>query len=198
MVKFEIHRYRTGRWGVSVTAADVAGRLGRLADTLAELKERVRMAVAGETGKAVGEAIRDLLTAALTGRTTPRPAYRSTRTGWDDDADRWDDESHEDRYARPVRNAWHEDDDSVPRMEPAMKSTVTWSAAFAAGTVAVRWWLARRVPGWAALGLGLVVGVAAVAGGPVARAGLTLVAAAADLVPSVHPFAEWGLLPHKI
>jgi hypothetical protein len=183
---------------VSVSAGDVAGRLGRLADTLAELKDRVRSAVAGETGRAVGEAIRDLLTAALSGRLiSTRPTYRSPTSSWNEGSDRWDDNDDGDRYGRSVRSTWHDDDEATPSEVRTPTNPPTWPTAVAAGAAAVRWWLTRRVSGWAALGLGFVVGAAALAGGPIARAGLALVAAAADLVPTLHPLTEWGLTPYS-
>lgn len=169
---------------MSHTSNAVASRLARLADVLAELKSRVRQAVAGETGRAVGEAVRDLLTAIMSGSlTSSRPAYGSPRSGWDDDPERWDDEYDRDNYE--IRR---------PPAEVRPQRTALWPTAVTAGAAAVRWWISRKVSGWAAMGLGLLVGAAAAVGGPIARAGLALVAAAADLVPAVHPFAEWGVL----
>lgn len=192
MVEPEVAGPRPGRrWVVSLAASEVAGRVHRLANTLAELKERVRTAVAGETGRAVGDAIRDLITAALTGRLS-RTVYRTAGDGRDDDRDHWDED---DEYRRPSydHRRYQDEDDSPARQ--SVRAATNWPTAFAAGAAAARWWACRRMSGWAAVGLGLLVGVATIAGGPVARAGLALVAAAADLVPALHPFREWGLQP---
>jgi hypothetical protein len=184
---------------VSVTLHAAADRVRRLADTLGGLKDRVRAAVAGEAGRAVADAVRDLLTAALAGRTPPpadpyRPAYPATpRPRWDDaddpDRDGWADREDDDRFTPAGRGRWRDADD-----EPAPRPTAVpptppahWPAAVALGAGVVRWWAARRVPTWAAVGVGLLAGAAALAGGPLARAGLALLAAACDLLPLAAP-----------
>ena len=59
----------------------------RLTDTLGELKARVREAIAGETGRAVGEAVRAAVTHALTGDLRDEPEtirHRPPPDPWDD------------------------------------------------------------------------------------------------------------------
>ena len=71
-------------------------RCHRLADSLEELKVKVRTALATELAGAVGLAVRDVLVAALIERILPpirstvRPATPSRSGGWDDeDRDPW-------------------------------------------------------------------------------------------------------------
>jgi len=187
---------------VSATLASTADRLRRLAGTLAELKERVRVAVAGEAGKAVGDAVRDLLTAALAGRVVPPPSsdpYRSAyqasaRKSWDDDdaygRDPWADPDDEDDDRRDDGRGQRPTAASTPAPSPAR-----WPTALALAAGVVRWWAARKLPTWAAIGAGVVSGAAALTGGPLARAGLALLAAAADLLPLAGSPPAWPFGP---
>jgi hypothetical protein len=159
---------------VTLSRRELAAHLGRLAGTLAELKSRVRDAVATETGKAVAGAVKDLLTAALGGR----PAVEDRGRGYrpdrrrdsDDDGGYWDDDPEDD------------DDDDGPHTPPCRTST-GWPVATRLATLAARGWATGRLTGWAAAGLGLLAVTAAASGGPVAQAGLALVTTAADLLP---------------
>ena len=59
----------------------------RLTETLGELKARVREAIAGETGRAVAEAVRAAVTHALTGDLRDEPEtirHRPPPDPWDD------------------------------------------------------------------------------------------------------------------
>ncbi len=177
--------------------AVIRQQLTALAGAIADLKERVRVAVAGELGRAVGEAVRQVVEAAVSGSADPRragatPAYRRPPppdAGWDDDAgdgggwdrprDPWDDDADEGRYAP----AWPETE--LPAGPPA--SAVT--AAVAAGVSAARWWAARPGGRVAAAGVGLGVVVAGVLGGPAARAAVAVLAAAADLLSAADALA---------
>ena len=61
-----------GRWpAVTLTMARFADRIRRLADTLGELQARVDRAVTAEVRRAVGEAARNLVAAALGEQPTP-------------------------------------------------------------------------------------------------------------------------------
>jgi len=178
---------------VSVTLTATADRVRRLADTLAELKERARAAVAGEAGQAVGDAVRDLLTAALAGL-LPAAFADPHRPGpggrWGDEGgparDPWADRDDEDDW----RDADREHRPTSGATSPA--GVARWPAALALGAGVVRWWAARRVPTWTAVGIGLLAGAAALAGGPLARAGLALLAAAADLIPLASGSSAWA------
>jgi hypothetical protein len=158
-----------------VTAV-VRTQLAGLARTVAELRERVRVAVAGELGRAVAGAAEQVVRAVVAGRADPpRPAYRhSSSSHWDDDEDRWD---------RPY-DPWGGGDGGYdpsrrPAAPPAPEAGV---AAVAAGVCAARWWLGRGGTLLAAAGLGLGVGLLGVLGGPAARSAVAALAAAADIL----------------
>jgi hypothetical protein len=150
-----------------------ADRVRRLATTLAGLRDRVREAVAAETGKAVADAVKDLLTAALGGRPADPPAsHRPYRRDWDDygDDDRWSDDNGDD-----------DDRDDAPPAPP--RAGTRWPAVIAAAAGAIRWWAARNLPGWVAAAVGAAAAAVVFAGGDVARAGTAVLTAAADLLP---------------
>ncbi len=146
----------------------------RLTETLGELKARVREAIAGETGRAVAEAVRLAVTHALTGggeEATSHP-YRPPVDPWDDpNTDRWADPS-----------GWHDADDAPPPPlpEPSLNAADRTRLAVAAGLAAGRWVLARgSLP--VAVAVGGLVALAVLFGGPATHAAATALAAAADL-----------------
>jgi hypothetical protein len=147
----------------------------RLTDTLGELKERVREAIADETGKAVGEAVRHAVAHALTGGAGDN-TLRHTRPP----PDSWDD-SAADRWADPTE--WGDADDpppTLPDAAPHLSPAARTRLAVAAGVAAGRWVLARgSVVAAGAVG-GLVV-LAVLFGGPAAHAAARALTAAADL-----------------
>jgi hypothetical protein len=178
----------------SVIRTQLTG-LGR---TIADLRERVRVAVAGELGRAVAGAVQQVVQAVVAGRSDPRqpeppPAYRRS--------DRWGDEDEHDRWDRP-RDPWADDPDeeygrdrdrdrmgrrSTPdRHEPSPADRPEpdpgVTAAVAAGVFAARWWLVRRGTLLAAVGLGLGIGLLGVLGGPIARTAVATLAATADIL----------------
>jgi len=143
----------------------------RLTAALGELKERVREAIAGETGKAVGEAVRLAVESALAGPDTPartRPA-----------PDPWDDPAA-DRWADP--GGWADADDLPPPPvpDPPADTADRMRLAVAAGLAAGRWVLARG-PLAAAVAVGGLVALAVLFGGPAAHAAARALTAAADL-----------------
>jgi hypothetical protein len=162
-------------------------QLAGLARAVALLKERVRAAVAGELGRAVSGAVRQVVQAAVAGQADP-PAYRRPAAS----SAGWDDEDEEDRWGRP-RDPWadapEDDDDDRDRRQaapvqpsgpPPADTGVT--AAVAAGVSTARWWLARKGTLLAAVGLGLGVGLLGLFSHPVARAAVAVLAAAADIL----------------
>ncbi len=177
----------------------VRTQLTGLAATIAGLKERVRVAVAGELGRAVSGAVQQVVQAVVAGRADPpRPEYRptsrhATHRGWDDadedDArwgrprDAWDDDRDEDDDLEPRRAAPVPSDDS-PDAAPAVTTAV------AAGVYAARWWLGRRGTLLAAAGVGLGVGLLGVVGGPAARTAVAVLAAAADLLAAADALGD--------
>jgi len=177
-------------------------QLTGLAATMAELKERVRVAVAGELGRAVGDAVRQVVEAVVAGNTKPTPAPRPAASRWDDededDRDRWgrprdpwaagrdDDDDEYDRGARRSTPKRHE----PPTDEPPTAVSVGVTAAVAAGVYVARWWLVRRGTLLAAAGLGLGVGLLGVVGGPLARTAVALLAATADVLTATDALGD--------
>lgn len=174
-------------------SAILTARCHRLADSLAELKVKVRAALATELAGAIGTAVRDVLVVALVDRlvasprTTPPPATRPT-TSWrvdEDDRERdewgyrkdpWGEPDEDDRPRTPARYA----PDEREEVEPV--PAVPTAAAVAVGVNVGRWWLAKNGSVPAAIGFGVLAAGLGLAGGPVARAALAVLAAAADIL----------------
>jgi hypothetical protein len=156
----------------------IADQLRQLAGTLADLKGRVRRAVAGEVGKAVADAVAEVLVAALGGQVAAtawaaRPVrydpYPGRRDAWDDPDDPgWDPE-----YARLRRATAGSSPDEREKSDGDPIAPAALAVAVAAG----RWYLARHGSPWGAAGAGLAAGAALVAGGPVARTALAVLLA---------------------
>lgn len=183
-------------------SAILTARCHRLAESLAELKVKVRAALATELAQAVGIAVRDVLVVALIDRLVaptrspaPRPsAHRPTswrdedereRDEWGYPKDPWD-EPDEDRHRSAGRYAIEE-----PEVEPM--PVVPAAAAVAVGVNVGRWWLARKGTVAAAVGLGVLATGLGLAGGPVARAALAVLAAATDVLVAESTLARTDL-----
>ncbi len=179
----------------------VTQRFNKLADTLADLKVKVRTALAAELASAVGIAVRDILVVAMIDQmiaTPSRPATRTppSHTGWRDDEgerDRWgepkdpwadpdEDEVHRDRMYS--RSGYRERDEEVST------PTVPTAAAIAIGVNVGRWWLARRGTTVSAIGIGVLATALGLAGGPFARAALAVLAAATDVLTAESALAR--------
>ena len=166
-------------------------QLTGLAAAIADLKERVRIAVAGELGRAVSGAVQQVVQAVVSGRAVlpppePPPAYRRPDRWDDEDGDRWgrsrdtwadDPDDEYDGGRRPAATVRHE---SPPAGPPPGDPGVM--AAVAAGVYAARWWVARKGTLLAAAGLGVGVGLLGVLGGPAARTAIAVLAATADIL----------------
>ena len=179
----------------------VTTQLTGLAGTMAELKERVRIAVAGELGRAVGDAVRQVVQAVVAGNSKP-PAPRPAASRWDED-----DEDDRDGWGR-TRDPWaagrdDEDDDysrgarrptpkrhEAPTDEPLTAVSAGVTAAVAAGVYVARWWLVRRGTLLVAAGLGLGVGLLGVVGGPLARTAVAVLAATADVLTATDALGD--------
>ncbi len=178
----------------------VTQRALRLADSLGELKVRVRAALATELAGAVGLAVRDVLVAALVERVlaaptrTPAPAPHSggwredgygDRHRWGEPRDPWPDPDDDDTLD-PAPARYRRDERDEPEPAPAVPT----AAALAVGVNLGRWWLARQgsVPG--AIGFGLLAAALGLAGGPVARAALAVLAAATDVLTAESALAR--------
>lgn len=163
----------------------LADRVRQLTDTLGTLRERVREAVATELGKAVGQAVQDVLHALARGRPVlpdraAVPQSRGSRSAaeWEEDPDPWDDGS-----AVAARRLAGSDPDAV---EPATRPN-RWPAAVGVATRVWTWWRTQRGPAWIGVGLGLLAGAAAWTGGPILTAGLALAGTALDLLAAGAP-----------
>ena len=133
--------------------------LGR---TMADLKDRVRLAVAGELGRAVSRAVQQVVQALVAGQ-DDRPSPSQSR--WDDDDD--------------------EDSDfgvSPPPVTPTVVVRSDLNSAVTAGVQAARWWMARQGTLVMAAGVGLGVGLIGVLGGPIARTLVAMTAVTADIL----------------
>jgi hypothetical protein len=185
-------------------SAILAARCHRLAESLAELKIRVRAALATELAGAIGSAVRDVLVVALVDRlvTPTRPAVTRPPvhrpTGWRDDE--FDHGRERDEWGY-VKDPWDEPDED--RRTPARYSldepeeaeampAVPAAAAVAVGVNVGRWWLARKGTVGAAVGLGVLATGLGLAGGPVARAALAVLAAATDVLAAESALARTG------
>jgi hypothetical protein len=177
-------------------SALVTQRVHQLAGSLAELKIKVRAALATELAGAVGLAVRDVLIVALIDRIVTSPTTSPRSGGWRDDEDeerdRWgepkdpwadpDEYETRSRHRTPGRYAHEEEVDRMP--------TVPTAAAVAVGVNVGRWWLARRGSVPAAIGFGVLATAVGLAGGPVARAALAVLSAATDVLTAEAALAR--------
>lgn len=170
----------------------VVDRLTRLTALLVDLKERVRLAVATELGKAVGDAVRDLVTAIVRHR-PGSPPERQARVQhpsdersrphdpWDDERqDDWTDrEDEDDEYSRRCRSI---DEDRSENRSPTEPPPSSWASALTLGASVARWVVARRGPPWVGALAGGLVLASSFAGGPVLRAVAGVVHVATELM----------------
>lgn len=150
----------------------VTQRLDRLSRTLAELKQRVRSAIATELGQAIGTAIRDVLVVSLA---THHGEYS------DPPSRHWDDSRETDDW-HPDPDDWDESRHRVVRRDKPDSPAVPAALAVAVGFQVSRWWLAQRGRFPGALSAGLVVAAVGLSGGAATRALLSVVAAAAEVL----------------
>ena len=161
---------------------ELIGRLRQLAETLGELKTRVRSAVAVETASAVSHTVKDLLLAALGGR--PRESYSPRNRDW-----RYEPASHEtgswaDEDEFPDESEWS----SHPVREPEPDAPASrWPDVLSVASATVNAWVNHRLSAWAAATIGIVTGVVATVGGPLWLVSKTLSVAAIDLLPHFVP-----------
>jgi len=166
----------------------VTERLHHLAETLADLKVRVRAAIASELGRTIGAAVRDVLVVTLTHRLSL--PTRSTAT------DRWHEEAERGQWGQPAspHDPWDEDPDNIDQQPPARSPHESESspalpaaAAVAVGVHIGRWWLARQGGIIGAVAAGVLVTTLGLATGSVARAALAVIAATADVLTAGSP-----------
>ena len=153
----------------------IAARLRGLADEVGTLKERVRVAVAGELAGAIADAVKDVVRAAVAGQPVPAPTMRARPRqydDWDDERDAWSDEA--DGYRGSGRSRGSARSDEFAAGERVV--------ALAAAVQVARWWLARRGSVLGATGVGLAAAITGLFGGAAVRAGLTAVGVTTDLL----------------
>ena len=176
-------------------SALVTQRVHRLAGSLAELKVKVRAALATELASAVGLAVRDVLIVALIDRVLTTSTRSATASGgwrdeyeerdrWGEPKDPWADPDEYETRARTHARYEREEDDVEPM--PAVPT----AAAIAVGVNVGRWWLARRGTVPVAIGFGVLATALGLAGGPVARAALAVLAAATDVLTAESALAR--------
>lgn len=153
----------------------VTAKMQYLAEAFADLKTRVRLALAGELAQHVATAVADVIRAVVAGR-DPVENRPPVRTWQHPDRDPWDEDDEYDPR-RAERTQRDEDAEPVAR---AAKAAVP--LAVAAGIHTVRWWLGRKGHLLGAICAGLGIGFLGLAGGPLVRSALAALTAAADLL----------------
>jgi len=157
----------------------VTDKVRDIGDSLADLKVRLRLALAGELAQLVAQAVGDVVRTLVAGRTGVgefRP-HRVSPAGRE--ADPWDAEEDEE-FDDARRYEIDEREEAVEAGAPAGAAAAP--VAIAAAVHVVRWWLGRRGNLITAIGAGLGVGLLGVAGGTVVRTALAILTAAADLL----------------
>jgi hypothetical protein len=160
-------------------------QLRNLGDALGELRVRVRAAIAGEVGRAVAEATREVVGRALLGKLGDREV--PTRARYD-------------RYQGYARDPW-DDPESGPQWaesehveepvgvaEPADPPPM--AAAVAMAWTAGKWWLARAGSPLGATALGVAAAGTVLAGGPAARAVLAVLWATHKLLAATDALGD--------
>ena len=161
-------------------------RILRLTDTLSQLRDRVREAVASEMGRAIGDAVRDLLTAVLHRGSsplvnpTPPPRPSSSRYYEDQPEDPWN-EDPDWEEPHPPRSRPEEQENPLP--ESAPQSTArSWTTAVTMGAALARWCLQRKMPTLRSISLGIVTAVVTLSAGPILQSSLSALDIARDLL----------------
>jgi hypothetical protein len=157
-------------------------RLHHLSDTLVELKERVRDAVASELSRVVAQTVQGVVHAFILGQ--PQPAQRvhePERHHWqDDDPDPWqeDDQDENDRYTTQQSQPIPEEPDPEPDPTPNDR----WKRAYTLGATVLCWVLGQRWKPLIGIGVASLLGTAAGCGGPIFHVGSRVVLSAAELI----------------
>ncbi len=178
----------------------VTERFRDLAGTLAELKVRVRTALATELASAVGTAVRDVLVVAMIDRVVALPRRAAPRPPLSQSGG-WQTEQNERRDGGDtVHNPWVEEDEAFGELHPVRNDSnrheeepvpaIPTATAVAVGIHVGRWWLARQGTVSTAIGVGALATVLGFTGGPMARAALAILAAATDLLTAESALAR--------
>ena len=153
----------------------VSDKVRDLADSLSDLKLRLRIALAGELARQVATAVGDVVRAVV------GPPGSEPDRHWKppDPDDPWDeDKEYHTAYAPPIRPK-ESDQPEAASTPPSVNASV----AVAAGVHVARWWLlGRRGTLLGALGAGFGIGLAGLLGGPLLHSVLVLLATVGDLL----------------
>jgi hypothetical protein len=151
-------------------------RIAHLADTLAELRHRVREAVAVEMGRIVSETVRDLLTDLLRRDPADRESLAYHRLTPDPRHEAWADEIS-DLEPAPVAE------------DPAPDRTGSrfWPAVLSFGLTVARWLFRHKTGWWPISGFGSRVVESPLVRHPLTRSSFDAVATAAELVRLTAP-----------
>ena len=152
--------------------------LGELADTLHDLRCRLREAARVEVARAIGEALREATRALICGPVRYATPTRTASSAWDDP---WQ-EADADLWESPRAEA-----PEVEADDPERPGSRKWPPALVAGLGAARWSFLRTRQLGPAILIGLLVAVAAYAGGPTVKAVLETWATANDLLSDPGP-----------
>ncbi|HEY2784544.1 MAG TPA: hypothetical protein VGJ05_06160 [Fimbriiglobus sp.] len=167
----------------------VTDKLRDLAAVLADLKDRVRIALAGELARAVADAVRDVVQTvlqreAVPGRDRSRPSYSyAPPDRWSDPRDPWTEERVD--WEGPPDPHPLSGDETGRGCRPRGVTAQVSRFLGPTGSVAVRvarWWADRTGTYGVAVGLGIAVVAAGAYGGPAVQAVLAALAAATDLL----------------
>ena len=174
----------------------VTEQLRQLSESLGLLQRRVRAAVAGEVSRAVSDAVAQVLEKSLD---CPKAAAR--RPAWE--KEEWYDPYGPPDWPEPGTGDWREyvqpQQRGGYREESAMGAKETEGGASVPAALALalstgRWWLGRRGSPWAAAGVGLLVGGAMLAGGPLVRTALGAIWAVDRLLSTTEAIGDGARL----
>ena len=143
--------------------------LGELAETLHNLRRRLRQSARVEVARAVGEALREFARAMICGPVRYPANQRTDCAVWDQDP--WQD----DAYREPCADELADD-------EEAASDPLLLPPALVVGLAAARWAFSRSRQIGPALLFGLVVALVAGAGGPTVKALVETWSTAAELL----------------
>jgi hypothetical protein len=156
----------------------LTAHLGELAETLSDLRRRLRHAARVEVARAVGEALREFAVNTISGSSHyTRPRY----------SDEWDDPWRESRNDAWGGGADVREYDEEPETRSA-ESTRPLQAALAMGLGAGRWVFLRTRQWLIAVLIGTAVAVIVITGGPAVEAFLAAWQPAHELLHLTDPY----------
>ncbi len=160
----------------------LTAHLAELAEALRDLRRRFRQAARVEVARAIGEALREVTLAMICGPVRYPSTARTPSSAWDDP---WQD---------PAADPWDFHRSTFPQQEVEAsdrerESSMILPPALVAGLGAARWGFIRTRQIGPAILIGLLVALAAHAGGHTVKVLLEAWSAANDLLS--YPGPEW-------